>query len=193
MKMAYYPIGEGHIYLFYLPGVFVFSPNQLVVYPAQGVGKIERIERQEIGGVFVEMYIVRILSNNITLMIPVATAKNVGLRALSQSKQAQKLIDSFKDRSSFTGFISQNWNRRYREYTDKLKSGDLGDVCSVLRELILISGEKELSFGERRLKEQAMTLVTSEMSCIFKESPENIKNRIESFFVDILQKEPEEG
>ncbi|CAK7032527.1 MAG: RNA polymerase-binding transcription factor CarD [Desulfovibrio sp.] len=167
----------------------MFSPDQLVVYPAQGVGRVERIERQEIGGVGMELYIVRILSNNITLMVPVATAKNVGLRPLSDPKKAEMVLASLQDRSTFSGHIGQNWNRRYREYSEKLKSGDLDDVCHVLKELILISGEKDLSFGERRLQEQAMALVTIELACILDKEPEAIKTHIESFFADILQKE----
>ena len=169
----------------------MFSPNQLVVYPAQGVGRVERIERQEIGGVGMELYIVRILSNNITLMVPVATARNVGLRSLSDKKKAQAVLKFLQDRSSFTGHIGQNWNRRYREYSDKLKSGDLTDVCHVLKELILISGEKELSFGERRLQEQAMALVTIELACILGKKPDAIKSIVEKFFIDIIQKETE--
>lgn len=136
-----------------------------------------------------EFYIVRILSNNITLMVPVATAKNVGLRALSNKKKAQHVLESLQDRTTFSGHIGQNWNRRYREYSEKLKSGDLDDVCCVLKELILISGEKELSFGERRLQEQAMALVTIELACILEKEPDAIKMEVESFFSDILQKE----
>lgn len=171
----------------------MFSPDQLVVYPAQGVGRIDRIERQEIGGVGMNLYIVRILGNNITLMVPVATAQNVGLRPLSDRKKAKSVIDSLQDRSTFSGHIGQNWNRRYREYSEKLKSGDLADVCHVLKELILISGEKELSFGERRLQEQAMALVTIELACILDQNPEEVKSLVESFFVDIMQKETGES
>lgn len=167
----------------------MFSPNQLVVYPAQGVGRVERIERQEVGGVGMEFYIVRILSNNITLMVPVSTAKNVGLRPLSDKKKAKGVLASLQDRSGFSGHIGQNWNRRHREYSEKLKSGDLGDVCNVLKELILISGEKELSFGERRLQEQAMALVSIELACVLDQEAEKAKQLVESFFVDILQKE----
>lgn len=167
----------------------MFSPNQLVVYPAQGVGRVERIERQEIGGVGMELYIVRILSNNITLMVPVATAKNVGLRPLSDKKKAEAVLASLQDRSGFTGHIGQNWNRRHREYSDKLKSGDLSDVCNVLKELILISGEKELSFGERRLQEQAMALVTIELACILDKEADEVKTLVESYFTDIMQKD----
>ena len=167
----------------------MFVQDQLVVYPAQGVGKIESLRQQEFGGVVAEFYIIRILSSNITVMVPVSNAANVGLRKLCTKKQAQKVLESFADRSSFNGYTGQNWNRRYREYTERLKSTSLLDVCHVLKELVLISGEKDLSFGERRLLEQAMGLVTSELSCVLERQPGDVKAEIEEFFADILQRE----
>ena len=170
----------------------MFAPDQLVVYPAQGVGKVERIERQEIGGCAVEFYIVRILGNNVTLMVPVKNAANVGLRPLCSPERAQEVLESLKDRSGFSGHIGQNWNRRYREYSDRLKSGEISDVCHVLKELLLISGEKELSFGERRLMEQAMTLVTMELASVLDQEPDAVKALVESFFADVLEKAEKE-
>ena len=166
----------------------MFAPNQLVVYPAQGVGQIENIEHQEIGGVGADFYIVRILGNNVTLMVPVVTASNVGLRALCLPDEARSILETLKDRTAFTGYVGQNWNRRYREYSERLKSGNLSDVCHVLKELLLISGEKELSFGERRLLEQAMALVTIEIACVLGQEAEEIKALIEKYFEDVLQK-----
>ncbi|MDL2306420.1 CarD family transcriptional regulator [Desulfovibrio sp. OttesenSCG-928-C06] len=164
----------------------MFSPEQLVVYPAQGVGVVERIESQEIGGCKADFYIVRILGNNITLMVPVKNATNVGLRTLSSKEECQTILESLKDRSGFSGYTGQNWNRRYREYSEHLQKGTLSGSCHVLKELILISGEKDLSFGERRLQEQAMSLVSTEIACVLGEEQEQIKERIESLFEDIL-------
>lgn len=164
----------------------MFSPEQLVVYPTHGVGIVDRIETQSIGGLEVDFYIVRILGNNITLMVPVNNADNVGLRELSTASYCQEILDSLKDRSSFTGYTGQNWNRRYREYSEKLKTGTLLDSCHVLKELLLISGEKDLSFGERRLLEQAMNLVTMEIACVTDNQQERVQNQIEMLFEDIL-------
>lgn len=148
---------------------------------------MERIETQEIGGIPTELIIVRILSNNVTLMVPVKNAANVGLRGVYSAEQAHAILDFLRDRSDFTGYTGQNWNRRYREYSEKLKSSALRDVAYVLKELILISKDKELSFGERRLLEQAMNLVSLELAfALGKEQPE-IKRTIEGLFADILQ------
>jgi len=164
----------------------VFKINELVVYPSQGVGRVERIESQEIGGVKADFYIVRILSNNVTLMVPVLNAENVGLRPVCDVTVGQSIFDSLNDRSDFTGYTGQNWNRRYREYSEKLKSGDLSDVAYVLKELFLIGKDKELSFGERRLLEQAMGLVTMELAHSLGRSQETIKEEIEEMFADVI-------
>lgn len=165
----------------------MFSVDELVVYPAQGVGKVERIETQDIGGIATDLIIVRILSNNVTLMVPVHNAANVGLRGVYSFEQAEGILNYLQDRSDFTGYSGQNWNRRYREYSEKLKSNDLQDVAYVLKELILIGKDKELSFGERRLLEQAMGLITLELSFALKLDQAEVKKKIEFLFADILQ------
>ncbi len=170
----------------------MFDVEQLVVYPAQGVGRVERVETQSIGGVEAEYYIVRILSNNVTLMVPVENADNVGLRSLCSRPEGEAILDSLKDRSDFTGYSGQNWNRRYREYSEKLKSGDLRDVAYVLKELLLIGKEKELSFGERRLLEQAMSLLTIELAHATDKEPDHVKVEVEELFQDALQPEEKE-
>lgn len=169
----------------------MFIQEDLVVYPAQGVGKIESLEKQEIGGLAAEFYIIRIFDSNITVMVPVKNAKNVGLRELCSPTQAKEIFTFLEDRSDFTGYTGQNWNRRHREYTEKLNSAALTDVAQVLKELTLISGEKELSFGEKRLLEQAMTLIATELAFVLKEEPETIKDKITGLFEDILIKEEE--
>lgn len=171
----------------------MFGVEELVVYPAQGVGRVERIENQDIGGVQAEYYIVRILSNNVTLMVPVNNAVNVGLRALCSAKQGKAIMDSLTDRSDFTGYTGQNWNRRYREYSEKLKSGELSDVAYVLKELLLIGRDKELSFGERRLLEQAMNLITLELAHALGKDQDSVKEHIESLFADVLAPEADEA
>lgn len=167
--------------------IAVFSVDQLVVYPAQGVGKVERIESRDIAGTTTDFFIVRILSNNVTLMVPVANAGNVGLRALCSESQGLAIIESLKDRSDFTGYTGQNWNRRYREYSEKLKSGDLADVAYVLKELLLIGQNKELSFGERRLLEQATNLLTLELALALGREQDDVKAVINELFADVIQ------
>ncbi len=166
----------------------MFSPDQLVVYPAQGVGVIERLETKKIGEHEAKFYIIKIITNGITVLVPVANAKNIGLRKLCTAEEAARVLESFANREAFTGYTGQNWNRRYREYSERLKTSLLEDASHVLKELILISGSKDLSFGERRLLEQSMTLVTSEIALVLEKDIETIKAHIESHFEDILKK-----
>lgn len=171
-----------------LGGKHVFSVSDLVVYPAHGVGKVESIKDQEIGGSKAEFYIVRILSNNVTLMVPVTNARNVGLRSVCSQKDGKSVLKALEDRSDFTGYTGQNWNRRYREYSEKIKSGNLFEVAYVLKELILIGRDKDLSFGERRLLEQAMNLISMELAFSLGKDQTVIKTTIEDLFVDVLVK-----
>jgi len=169
-----------------------FSIGDLVVYPAQGVGSVIRIENQEIGGACAEFYIVKIKSNNVTLMVPVLNAVNVGLRSVCSKKKALSIIKGLQDRSDFTGYSGQNWNRRYREYSEKLKSEDLADVAYVLKELLLIGKDKELSFGEHRLLEQAMGLLTLELAHALGKDQETVRADIEVIFADVIRTKEEQ-
>ncbi len=160
----------------------MFQTNELVVYPAQGVGKIESIDHQEIGGARCEFYIVRIISNNITLMIPVHNAQNVGLRPVIATDVAKDILDLLCKDEDVVVHTGQNWNRRHREYTEKLKSVDLKEVALVVRELLLISKNKELSFGEKRLLEQAMLLITGEVAEALGLIEDDVRDRIMSYY-----------
>ncbi len=169
----------------------VFEKDQLVVYPAQGVGRVEGIRTYEIGGVESDFYVVRILSNNATLLVPTANARGVGLRSICDAEYGQSVLSSLHDWTDFKGNVGLNWNRRYREYSEKLKSGDLVDVAHVLKELIFISQNKELSFGERRLMEQAMGLITTELAFALERDREALQQEIEEIFGGIAGENPE--
>lgn len=160
----------------------MFEKDQLVVYPAQGVGRVEGIQSYEIGGVESDFYVVRILSNDATLLVPTANVDGVGLRSICNAQYGQSVLSSLQEWGDFKGYAGLNWNRRYREYSEKLKSGDLADVAYVLKELILISQNKDLSFGERRLMEQAMGLITSELAFSLDRDRDELQQEIEAIF-----------
>ncbi len=167
----------------------MFQTDELVVYPAQGVGKIERIAHDEISGVQCEFYIVRIVSNNITLMVPVNNALNVGLRPLSDGDKAQEILQLLCSEEKPPVHTGQNWNRRFREYSEKLKSVNLLEVAKVVRELLLIGQNKELSFGEKRMLEQAMLLITGELAEVLGMDEQSVKDKILSYYPSNIVKE----
>lgn len=172
-------------YLIFVVSV-MFVTDNLVVYPAQGVGKIERIDHKNVGGVSCDFYIVRIRANNITLMVPVQNAANVGLRPLITKSRATAILEFLQADREETIFIGQNWNRRFREYSGRLKSPDLGVVAEVLRELLLIGRAKELSFGERRLLEQAMGLVSGELAEVLDISPGALRDELMALYAPVV-------
>ena len=156
----------------------MFTPDDLVVYPAQGVGQIERIDSKTVGGLVCELYIVRIRANNVTLMVPVNNAAHVGLRTLTATEEAVRILEELRNSTGKAVHTGQNWNRRFREYSERLKSPSLAIVAEVLRELLLIGRSKELSFGERRLQEQAMGLVTGELSEVLEIAEDKVRDEL---------------
>lgn len=160
----------------------MFASDNLVVYPAQGVGRIERIDHREIGGVACDFYIVRIRANNIKLMVPVQNASTVGLRSLISEDQAMQILELLRCDIEKEVATGQNWNRRFRNYSSKLKSPDLLEVANVLKELLLIGRNKELSFGERRLLEQAMELVSGELAEVLARPAQSLREEFMTYY-----------
>ena len=135
----------------------MFKIGDLVVYPAHGVGKIESIETRNIAGKKQDYYIMRILDNDMKIMIPIPNATAVGLRELIDSGDIPKVYEILKTRE-----ISINggtWNRRYRGYMEKIKTGSIYELAEVLRDLTVLKGDKELSFGERKMLDTARGLL----------------------------------
>ncbi len=140
----------------------MFSVGDLAVYPAHGVGIIERIENQEISGCEQDFYVMRILDNNMIIMIPTRNVNNVGLRGIINETELPRLYSILERRD--VALDNQTWNRRYREYMDKIKTGSVFEVAEVYRDLLMLRVEKELSFGERKMLETARGLLIKEIS-----------------------------
>ena len=163
--------------------VRVFQVGDLAVYPAHGVGKIESIESRVVNGEKHDFYIMKVLENSMVIMIPTWNVDSVGLRDVIREKEIPKIYEVMqKDRESLAD--SQTWNRRYREYMDKIKTGSLYDVAEVFRDLYLLRLTKDLSFGERKLFDTATTLLLRELSTAKNTDEETILSEIESLFAD---------
>ena len=139
-----------------------FEVGDNAVYPAHGVAQITGIESRDIAGQKKEFYILKILETDMKLMIPTDGAQRVGLRDVISKKDAKRVLDILKDPE--VAVTVQPWNKRYREYTEMLTSGSAFEVAKVLRDLHRVKNEKELSFSERRLLEQARNLVVTELA-----------------------------
>ena len=152
----------------------------MAVYPAHGVGLIETIETQTIGGIDQSFYVMRILDNDMTIMIPTATSGNVGLRAIISGDEVKKVLDILKERD--IKITAQTWNRRYREYMEKIKTGSVFEVAVVLRDLFLLKEDKELSYGERKMLDTAKSLLVKELSIAKQMAEEKVEKQIENIF-----------
>ncbi|MDY6909160.1 MAG: CarD family transcriptional regulator [Thermodesulfobacteriota bacterium] len=159
----------------------MFKVGDLAVYPAHGVGRIESIESKKIGGNRQDFYIVRIFENDMKIMIPVQNADNVGLRPLIAPGDISDVYEILKSREISVN--SGTWNRRYREYMEKIKTGSIYELAEVLRDLTVLKEDKELSFGERKMLETARNLLIKELSVTRGVEEEQISEEID----DILQ------
>ncbi len=140
-----------------------FKSGELAVYPAHGVGKITGIETREVSGESTHFYILKVLDTEATIMVPVNNANSVGLRKIVKKSLVPRVYDILKDKDGVV-LDNQTWNRRYRDYTDKIKSGCVMEVAKVLRDLYLLKFDKELSFGERKMFDTARSLLVKELS-----------------------------
>jgi CarD family transcriptional regulator len=158
----------------------VFAEGDMAVYPAHGVGVIKKIETQTVAGVDQTFYVLQILDNSMTIMIPTNNSENVGLRAIVSKNEVSDVLDILKDRGIKIG--SQTWNRRYRDYMEKIKTGSVHEVAAVLRDLFLLSVDKDLSYGERKMLDTAKGLLVKELSLAQKVDEENVSKEIDTIF-----------
>jgi len=160
--------------------VLMFKVGDLAVYPAHGVGLIEKIETQEISDCRQDFYVMRILDNGMIIMIPTNNVENVGLREIIELTEVPKLYSILKKRD--VPIDNQTWNRRYREYMDKIKTGSVFEVAEVYRDLLILKVEKDLSFGERKMLDTARNLLVKEISLAKKVGEEQVEKELDKIF-----------
>lgn len=139
-----------------------FNVGDMAVYPAQGVAEILGIETLEISGIRNKFYVLQCVDSSKTIRVPIANVAQVGLRGLVDKAEIDEVLGIL--RSEHIEIDEPNWNRRHRRYLEKIQSGQLADVARVLRDLHLLSAEKPLSYGERRVYETAQQLLVQELS-----------------------------
>jgi CarD family transcriptional regulator len=158
----------------------MFKIGDKAVYPAHGVGIIEDIKCRVISGAKRTFYVLRIVDKEMTIMIPTDNAQTVGLREIIDKKEVPKVFRILAERN--VGVDCQTWNRRYREYMEKIKSGSVFEVAEVLRDLVLLKCDKDLSFGERQMLDLAQNLLVKELSIAKNMAEEKMRLRLQSIF-----------
>jgi CarD family transcriptional regulator len=139
-----------------------FQVGDKAVYPVHGVAEVVSLEKRDIGGNATPVYILKIVETGLKIMVPVSNAGAVGLRELIAKKQVAEVYAILKSRD--VPRDTQTWNRRYREYMEKIKTGSVFEIAEVMRDLCVLRVSKDLSFGERRMLEQARSLLVRELA-----------------------------
>ena len=140
-----------------------FRPNEFVVYPAHGVGKIVTVEEQEVAGLTLELFVIAFEKDKMTLRVPTNKATEVGMRSLSSPEIVSKAMDTLKGKARVKRAM---WSRRAQEYEQKINSGDLIAIAEVVRDLHRTDDQREQSYSERQLYEAALERLTREVAAV---------------------------
>jgi CarD family transcriptional regulator len=158
----------------------MFKVGDLAVYPAQGVGVIEAIENRDVGGNKQLFYIMKIMGNGMKIMIPMDSAKSVGLREVIHVREIPKVYAILRNKD--VTIDKQTWNKRYREYLEKIKTGSVFEIARVLRDLFILKSDKNLSFGERKMMDTAKSLLIKEISVASNAEETKIEEDLKTIF-----------
>ncbi|MEO1798125.1 MAG: CarD family transcriptional regulator [Pseudomonadota bacterium] len=140
-----------------------FSPNEFVVYPAHGVGKIVSIEEQEVAGISLELFVISFEKDKMTLRVPTHKATDVGMRPLAGPDIVSQAMNTLKGKAKVKKAM---WSRRAQEYEQKINSGDLIAIAEVVRDLHRQDDQREQSYSERQLYEAALERLTREIAAV---------------------------
>jgi len=154
-----------------------FTIGDKAVYPSQGVAEIIGIEKKEIFGKIQRFYVLRALDSGLRILVPIDKAEQVGLRRVADKDEIQEVLEILRDKEIHID--RQTWNRRYRGFMEKIKSGSLFEVAEVFRDLYRLKGLKPLSFGERRMLDTAKGLIVQELSVARASDERNVEQEIE--------------
>jgi CarD family transcriptional regulator len=157
-----------------------FKGGDFVVYPTHGVGRIQKIDEQEVAGIKLELFVIAFEKDKMILRVPTAKAKAVGMRKLSTPDVVMTALNTLKGRARIKRTM---WSRRAQEYEAKINSGDLVSIAEVVRDLHRASGQPEQSYSERQLYEAALARMAREVAAIERIDEPTAVKRVESALV----------
>lgn len=158
-----------------------FKVNEQIVYPSHGVGRIVAIEKQEIAGLTLELFVITFDKDKMTLRVPVAKVESVGMRKLAEDGLVEKSLKTIKGRARVKRAM---WSRRAQEYEAKINSGDPVSIAEVVRDLHRSATQPEQSFSERQIYEAAFERLVDELAAIEKIDKDKASGKLEK----LLQK-----
>jgi CarD family transcriptional regulator len=157
-----------------------FQVGDKAVYPAQGVAEIVGIETKEIGGKLISFYSLRIVDSDMRILVPVEKAASVGLRKVASEDEVEEVLDILREKE--VHLDKQTWNRRYRGFMEKIKTGSLFEVAEVFRDLYRLKSTKTLSFGERRMLDTAKGLIVKELAVARQWTEQRVEKELDKVF-----------
>jgi CarD family transcriptional regulator len=157
-----------------------FRIGDKAVYPAHGVAEVVGVDSKEINSTVCAFYVLKVLENEMQIMVPKEKAAQVGLRPIASSQEIDEVFDILREQD--VHIDKQTWNRRYRGFMEKIKTGSLFDVAEVYRDLYRLKTTKTLSFGERRMLDTARTLIVKELAVARKWTEEKVELELQKAF-----------
>jgi CarD family transcriptional regulator len=157
-----------------------FKAGDFVVYPTHGVGRIQKVDEQEVAGIKLELFVIAFEKDKMILRVPTTKAKAVGMRKLSTPDVVANALNTLKGRARIKRTM---WSRRAQEYEAKINSGDLVSIAEVVRDLHRASGQPEQSYSERQLYEAALARMAREVAAIERIDEQAAVKRVESALV----------
>ena len=142
-----------------------FHPDDFVVYPAHGVGRIVSIDEQEVAGLRLEMFVISFEKDKMTLRVPTSRASEIGMRSLSSPDLIDRALETLKGKARVKRAM---WSRRAQEYEAKINSGDLVSSAEVVRDLFRADDQPEQSYSERQIFEAASSRLARELAAMEK-------------------------
>ena len=157
-----------------------FAIGDKAVYPSQGVAEVVGVERKEVFGKIQRFYVLRALDTGQRILVPVDKADQVGLRPVAGRDEVAEVMEILREKDVHVD--RQTWNRRYRGFMEKIKSGSLFEVAEVFRDLYRLKGMKPLSFGERRMLDTAKGLIVQELSVAKDADTRKVEEELDRIF-----------
>ena len=162
-----------------------YKVGEKVIYPNQGVGVIEEICIKKIAGQQEEFYMLRIVSNNSTVLIPTSNVENVGIRRLCGQKEVKSLLKILK--AEFSEH-NPDWKNRYKGNVERMNSGSIFEVAKVLKNLFFLSFQKSLSFREKKMFDRARQLVVSEIATVQDQKLEQVEKMVDKLLTTTYER-----
>jgi CarD family transcriptional regulator len=154
-----------------------FAVGDKAVYPSQGVAEVLGIEHKEIFGTIQRFYVLRVLESDNRILVPIDKSDQVGLRRVAGKEEIGEVMQILREKE--VQLDRQTWNRRYRGFMEKIRSGSLFEVAEVFRDLYRLKVLKPLSFGERRMLDTARGLIVQELSVAQAQDEANIEQQLD--------------